>query len=187
MKHNGTQTLITQRLKLRKFTLKDADDMFNNWANDSRVSKYVKWTPHENIENTKKLLSTWIDGYKNDNCYNWAIEYHGSVIGSISVVEMNDRLECATIGYCMGSDYWNKGIMTEALKGVIHYLFNTVGVHRIQAEHDTENPASGKVMSKCGMIYEGTKRKIIKNHDDEWIDLATYAILESDYSDYKGN
>ena len=97
------------------------------------------------------------------------------------LLEVNDKLECATMGYCMSTDYWNKGIMTEALNGVIHYLFCTVGVHRIQAEHDTMNPASGKVMSKCGMIYEGTKRKMVRNHDGEWVDLAQYSILREEY------
>lgn len=182
MKHTGTQTIVTPRLTLRRFLGGDAEQMFKNWTNDSRVAKYVTWQPHGNIENTKALLKMWIDGYKDDNFYNWAIEYDNEIIGNISAVEMNDKLECATIGYCMGFDYWNKGIMTEALGAVIRYLFDTVGVHRIQSEHDTMNPASGKVMSKCGMIYEGTKRKMIKNHDGELIDLAQYAILSDDYN-----
>lgn len=181
MKHTGTQTLTTSRLTLRRFNNSDAEDMFKNWTNDSRVAKYVTWQPHGNIENTKALLEMWIDDYKDEHCYNWAIEYDNRVIGNICAVDMDDKLECATMGYCMGFEFWNKGIMTEALGEVIRYLFDTVGVHRIQAEHDTNNPASGRVMSKCGMIYEGTKRKITKNNDGEWIDLAVYAILSEDY------
>ena len=181
MKHTGTQTLTTQRLTLRRFKDGDAEDMFKNWTNDSRVAKYVTWQPHGKIENTRLLVREWVDNYKHENCYNWAIVYDNDVIGNICAIEMNDKLECPTMGYCMSADYWNKGIMTEALKVVIHYLFCTVGVHRIQAEHDTMNPASGRVMSKCGMIYEGTKRKMIRNHDGEWVDLAQYSILSEEY------
>ncbi|MGN0115659.1 MAG: GNAT family N-acetyltransferase [Acutalibacteraceae bacterium] len=92
MKHTGTQTIVTPRLTLRRFNSGDAEEMFKNWTNDSRVTKYVTWQPHGNIENTKALLKMWIDSYKDENYYNWAIEYDGRVIGNITAVDMNDKL-----------------------------------------------------------------------------------------------
>lgn len=70
--------------------------------------------------------------------------------------------------------------MTEALKAVINYLFEEVGMNRIEARHNTLNPASGRVMQKSGMKFEGIMRQIKVNKYGEFYDLAVYSILKSD-------
>ena len=88
-------------------------------------------------------------------------------------------MEEAIIGYCMGTKWWGQEIMPEAGKAVIKYLFEEVGFNRISASHDKNNPKSGKVMQKIGMIYEGTHRSGGVNNqgiiDDVW-----YAVLRED-------
>ncbi|HEY8392736.1 MAG TPA: GNAT family protein [Capillibacterium sp.] len=84
------------------------------------------------------------------------------------------------IGYCLSKRYWNQGIMTEALKAVIAYLIKEVGFKRVQAVHQVENPASGRVMIKAGMKHEGRLRGYVLNNRNELVDCEMYAILEDE-------
>ena len=63
---DNTKTLDTERLILRKFTIDDAEGMFNNWATDSETNKFLSWPIHNNIEETKGVISKWISNYEND-------------------------------------------------------------------------------------------------------------------------
>lgn len=179
--HKGTQTLQTERLVLRPFTVDDAPVMFQNWANDPRVTEFLTWAPHGTVENTTALLKRWCADYEKINCYNWVMVYQGAPIGGISVVRLSERDEWAELGYCMGYDYWNKGIMTEAVRTVMEFLFREVGINRLVIEHAVRNPGSGRVAQKCGLTLEGVKRQYFKKHDDEFLDVAQYAILKSDW------
>lgn len=181
--HKGTNTIETERLILRKFKIEDAEGMYKNWATDKEVTKFLKWKIHENIEFTKKLMNNWIDAYENESTYNWVIEIKDEkqIVGNISAVKVNKSNLSCEIGYCISSKYWNKGITTEAMRAVIDYLFKEVGFNRIKALYDTNNPASGKVMAKSKMIYEGTFRQAGVRGDKEFYDLAQYAILRDDY------
>lgn len=179
--HKGTKTLHTERLILRRFTVEDAEDMFDNWANDEKVTRYLTWQPHESVDFTRQLLGGWVEAYDSAKTYNWAIQLDGKVVGGISVVRMSDKCEYAELGYCLGHDYWNKGFMSEAAKAVIRYLFSEIGVHRVCISHATVNPGSGKVAQKCGMTYEGTKREHFKTAAGKFVDIAEYGILRSEW------
>lgn len=89
--HKGTQTIHTERLILRKFTVDDAQAMFENWASDEKVTRYLTWCPHESPEATKQLLELWCAAYENPNTYNWVMEYEGTPIGNISVVRLSEK------------------------------------------------------------------------------------------------
>ena len=175
--HKGTKTITTARLTLRRFTVDDAQDMFRNWANDGRVTKYLTWQPHEGVAASAEILSQWTAAYLVEDNYNWAMEYQGRCIGSISVVRCSSRDESAELGYCLGFDYWNKGLMTEAVKAVIAFLFDEVGFHRVVIRHAVKNPGSGRIAQKCGLTYEGTARESFKSREGEFLDIAFYAIL----------
>jgi len=181
--HRGTQIIDTERFLLRKLEVADADDMFKNWATDSEVTKFLSWKPHDNVEETKEIISQWALEYEKDDNYDWAIILKDiwEVIGEISVVRMEEKHYSCEVGYCMSRKYWNKGIMTEALKDVINYLFSEVGFNRIVALHDTNNSASGKVMLKSGMKYEGTLRQANYNEKRGFYDLAVYGILKDEW------
>lgn len=183
MTHKGTQTITTRRLTLRRFQPEDAQDMFENWANDERVTRFLTWTPHGSPELTKQLLSIWCAAYENPNNYNWVIEKDGKAIGSISMVRMDEESENAELGYCLGHAYWNQGIMAEAAKAVIDYLFREVGFHRIEIGHAVKNPASGRVAQRCGLTYEGTKREFYKCASGEFLDIAEYGILRREWEE----
>ena len=183
LNHKGTKTIETDRLILRQFTMEDAEPMFRNWANDDEVTKHLTWPTHSDVEVTKMVLSDWTSHYAKPDFYNWAIvlkENGGEPIGNISVVRINHNTECAAMGYCMSRAHWRKGVMPEALKAVVDFLFDEVGFNRIEAEHDVNNPASGRVMEKAALRYEGTLRQSGRNNQGI-VDLVWRAILRSDW------
>jgi len=183
MKHLGTKVLETDRLILRPFRMEDARAMYDNWASDPEVTKFLSWSAYSSIEDACAILNIWLKSYERPDFYQWAIveKNLGQPIGSISVVNSDDQVEMAEIGFCIGKRWWRQGIMPEALKAVIRYLFEDVGMQRIEAGHDPENPASGAVQRKCGLQYEGTFRRRIRSNRGI-TDVAWYSILKDEYN-----
>ena len=177
----GTQTIETDRLILRRFTIDDAEDMYNNWASDPEVTKFLTWPTHSSVDVSRYVLNDWVPHYEEGDFFNWAMELkeNGQVIGNISVVEVKERTEAADMGYCMGRAYWGRGLMPEALKAVMDYLFDVVGLNRVAACHDVNNPKSGRVMDKAGMKREGILRGAGRNNrgicDEVW-----HSMIRSD-------
>lgn len=182
MNHCGTKTLETERLILRKFRLDDAGDMFRNWASNPNVTKFLIWQPYTNVDDVKAYIQSCIDCYEKADYYNWVIEYkeNGQAIGNISVVELKEHTLCTVIGYCIGEGYWHKGITSEAFSKVIEFLFEEVGVNRIESTHDVNNPNSGRVMAKCGLKYEGTLRQAGVSNQGIF-DCVVRSILKSEW------
>lgn len=177
--HKGTQALQTPRLTLRPFLADDAKAMFTNWASDPEVTKFLTWPTHTNLEVSQWVCNDWVSHYTEPDYYQWAIVYAGQPIGSIAVVEHDDRVGKAQIGYCIGRNWWHMGIVSEALKAIMDYLFNEIGFDRIEARHDVRNPHSGNVMKKCGMKYEGTLRQSDWNNQGV-CDACWYALLKNE-------
>lgn len=183
MKHCGTQIIETERLILRRFALTDSDAMYDNWASDTEVTKYLMWPAHKNQEISEAVTKEWVASYNKNYFYQWAIiikEESDKPIGCIGITHMDEAVSMAHIGYCIGRAWWHKGISTEALKAVIDFLFKNVEIHRIESRHDPRNPYSGEVMKKCSMIYEGTLRKSDWNNQGI-CDASYYSILKSEY------
>lgn len=182
MNHKGTIKLETERLILRKFTAEDAEAMFENWASEDEVTKFLTWPTHANADMTKLLLTVWVENYEKPDFYNWVIELKatGEIVGNISVVKVQENIEGAVLGYCMGTKWWGQEIMPEAGRAVIKFLFEEVGFHRIAANHDKNNPKSGRVMQKIGMTYEGTLRSAGFCNQGV-IDEVWYSILKEEF------
>ena len=180
--HKGTVTIETDRLILRRFTMEDAEAMFRRWASDDEVTKHLTWPTHSSLEISKMVLTDWTSHYPEPDFYNWAIvlkENGPEPIGNISVVGIDNKVDAATMGYCMSRAHWGKGVMTEALTAVIDFFFDEVGFNRIDADHAVDNPASGRVMEKSGMRYEGTHRQAVRTNCGI-VDIKKWAILKSD-------
>lgn len=182
MENKGTNILKTERLLLRPFKESDAEAMFANWANDPEVTKFLTWEPHGSVDVTRVLLKSWEEASRQPDVYNWAIEYDGELIGNISLVNKVDAYQAyGSIGYCMGKKWWGKGLMTEAFQEVLRYCFLEVGFHRIEGIHVATNIGSSRVMEKCGLMYEGTKRRHHHLPSGEWADIVVRGILKEDY------
>ncbi len=182
MKNCGTQRIETDRLILRRYVIEDADAMYKNWASDSEVTKFLTWQPHSSVDVSRSIIEDWLKEYSDEKYYHWAIvlkDNGNEPIGGISAVQMNEDISMVHIGYCLGRAWWRRGIMSEALKAVMDFMFDTVEVNRVESRHDPMNPNSGKVMQKCGMKYEGTLRSADRNNQGI-CDACYYALLRSE-------
>lgn len=184
MKYIGTQILETKRLILRRLTKEDAIEAYNNWCNSDEVSRYVMWDKHNDINVTKKLFEDWEKEYNDLSTYKWIVELKETkeLIGTIDVVSKKYmQYGTCEIGYCYGEKYWGYGYATEALKSVIKFLFEECEAQTIYANHMSNNPASGKVMLKSGMAYEGTLKNRIVDKLGKRNDLLSYSITRDEY------
>ncbi len=182
MQHKGTQTIRTERLTLRPFTLEDVPAAYRNWCSDPEVTRFLRWPAHATEQVTRMVLTDWISSYQRPEFYQWAIVPHeaGEVVGTISVVDQEELSAKMHIGYCIGRPWQNKGYTTEALSTVVDFLFSRVEAGRIESQHDPENPASGRVMTKCGLLPEAVLRKA------DWsnrgiVDACMHAILREEW------
>lgn len=178
MLHRGTQSIETSRLILRRACREDAEAMFRNWASDPEVTKYLTWPAYEKVDTAHMILNFWVGEYEKPEFYQWMIvpKELGQPIGTISVVGCSDEREEVEIGYCIGRNWWHKGIVTESLSAVMDYFFQNVGAKRITSRHDPNNPNSGAVMRKCGMKYLYTTQNSDRNNQGI-CDTAHYEIL----------
>ena len=179
LNHIGTQEIKTDRLLLRRFTIDDINDYFI-WTGCPEVSRFNMEKPHKNIEEAKTELLQYINNYRNIDFYMWGIVFENELIGFCCGNEMNEDIRSICIGYGIKKKHWNKGITTEATKALIDYFFN-IGFNRIFSYHNSLNPASGKVMLKSGMTFEGRIRGGSKLAG-EICDCLQYSILREDWT-----
>lgn len=177
--HKGTQTIITERLLLRKILPEDAEMVFK-WMSDTEVCKYERWEPHNSVDFTRGYIIEVFNGYKSNTTYQWGIQLNDKLIGSVSIVGVNDYDQKAIIGYCLAKEYWSNGYMTEAVKAVINYMLFDIGLNRIEATHSVENGASGRVLEKAGMVLEGNAKDYYYCNSG-FQDSNLYAITKSLY------
>ena len=139
----------------------DAGDMYSNWVTDPEVCRFWPWKPHKNIGETKAKLTEWIGEYSKPDYYHWIIELKdvSQAVGYIYFADVDDTYDSVSIHYALSRKYWNRGIMTEAVKRAMEFAFEDLGVRRIHSNHHVENPASGRVLRKSGMRYVKTEYK----------------------------
>ena len=186
MKHKGTITIETNRLCLRAFKLSDTEAAFRNWTSDEKVTEFLRWPTHTDISTTERVIRSWVEESQKADFYQWAIVLKeiNEPIGTISVVGINEDLSILHIGYCIGSKWWHQGITSEAFSSIIPYLFDEVGANRIESQHDPNNPHSGNVMKKCGLIYEGTLRQADFSNKGI-VDACIYSLLKDEWKKHK--
>ena len=173
-------TLETRRLILRPLRMRDAEDLYA-YARDPEVSRYVLWEAHRHIGESRQFLRSAIWQYRKGLPGSFAVTLRdsGRMIGTVGFMWVNTDHRSAEVGYSLSRDYWNRGIMTEALRAVVAFGFDTLRLNRIEAQHELDNPASGRVMAHVGMRYEGTLRQRLRNKG-RYVDVALYAILRED-------
>ena len=169
--------LSTERLVLRKLVIDDVNSIFNNWANDPEVTKYMTWEAHKSIEETKQILDIWLKEYKNPKTirYGIVLKENNELIGAIDVVDYIDNNP--EIGYCLSRKYWNKGYMTEACKAVVEYLF-AIGYKTILIEADERNIGSNRVIEKVGFKYTNKETKLCSSFKPDVITVNWYKIIK---------
>ena len=150
-----TPTLETDRLLLRPFTYEDAEDVFTCWESDPDVAKYMFWTSHNDIEKTKEWISFEIGQIEKDDWYRFALVLkETNVLIGTGLIYFEEEVDSWEIGYNLGKKYWGKGYTTEAMKQIISFAQEELGITEIVGRYAKENPESGKVMEKLGFQFE---------------------------------
>lgn len=172
--------LETERLTLRKLYLRDARDVYL-WSSDERVARYVLWDAHRSVSESRNYIRYIRRLYRAGHPSSWGIVLKETdrVIGTIGLMWYSSANSSAEVGYSLSADHWNRGLATEALRAVLDFCFDRLTLNRVEAQYDVRNPASGRVMEKCGLRQEGILRNRIYNKS-EYVDVALCAVLRSD-------
>lgn len=174
-------TIRTSRLVLRPVRMSDAQDLYE-YSRDPEVARHVLWDAHTSIHQTRQYIRFLIRQYRNASPGTLVIALRetGKVVGTIGFMWMQSENRSAEIGYSLSRAYWNQGLMSEALRAMVEYGFLKLGLNRIEAQHESDNPASGHVMKNAGMRHEGTLRQRVFNKG-RFADVELYAILRNDF------
>jgi ribosomal-protein-alanine N-acetyltransferase len=171
----------TERLVLRRPVADDARAIFDEYAQDADVSRYVVWRPHGDVKETTAFLARCQTGWDAGNDLSWAITLAGDdrVVGMVGA---RPRGHMADIGYVLARRLWGRGIVAEAARAVVETAFRDPNVYRVWAVCDVENRASARVMEKVGMTHEGVLRKWIvhPNISPYPRDVHCYARIRTD-------
>ena len=143
--------LETERLILRPLNIDDAESVYK-WASDERVAKYMIYSRHKSIDDTKKFIAS-LENLP-DNSYEWGflLKDTAKLIGS-GGIRYVEKEKAWSFGYNIRYDCWNKGYTTEAAKCMINFAYSKCGARDFISEHAIDNPASGRVMEKCGLKF----------------------------------
>lgn len=149
-----TPYLETDRLRLRTFKQDDAEEVFKCWESDSRVSKYMFWTSHNDINKTIKWVESEMDNIEKDDWYRWCIEEKstGNIVGTC-LIYYEDEVENYEIAYNLGYEYWGNGYTTEAMQEAIRFAKNKLKIKKLIGRHAKLNTESENVMKKLGFKY----------------------------------
>ena len=172
----------TARLLLRAFALADVPQLVT-LAGNYEVAKNTLNIPHPYLEeDARRWVQLTQENYAQQTGYAFAIELlsSGEFIGGIGLT-IERRFDRAEAGYWLGQPYWGQGLASEALAAVLHFGFDELKLNKIYATHIAENPASGRVMLKNGMVKEGELAQHTKR-DGRYYDLWQYRLTRGEYA-----
>ena len=166
----------TERLHLRPPQIEDAALIFESYAQDPDVTKYLVWQPHKSVNETKSFLNRCVSVWAEGSAYPWVLTRNedGKLIGMVEV--RIDRYK-ADLGYVLTKTEWGKGYITEAVRAIVAWGLSQEEIYRVWAVCDVENRASARVLEKVGMRKEGVLRRWIihPNISNEPRDCYSYA------------
>lgn len=177
-----TPTLETERLRLRPCVDDDADDLFALQSN-AHVLRYWDSPPWDDRASAERFLARSTQMAQEGSGVRVAIERvgDGAFVGWCTFNSWNPDFRSASLGYCLTEASWGRGYATEAARALLTWAFDTLDLNRVQAETDTRNVASARVLEKLGFVREGTLREdCIVNGDvsDSWV----YGLLRRDWA-----
>lgn len=180
--HTGTQTIVTQRLILRRFEYSDNQDMLSYWVSDEKIQSLYSEPVYATSEAVKGLLDKYTGSYERNDYYRWAVilKETGECIGQIAYFLVDSKNRFAEIEYCIGSKFQKRGFATEATRAVIEFGFEKINLHKVQICTKTINVPSRRVIEKCGFVFEGTLRDYFYMNG-EYVGRHYYSMLRDEY------
>jgi ribosomal-protein-alanine N-acetyltransferase len=175
---NPYTSLQTERLNLRQITMADAEDYFLV-RSSSEAMKFIGKPLHQSIEETKELIKKIEGGINTNEAIAWALSLkeNPKLFGTIGYHRIEKENFRAEIGYMILPEYWNKGLVSEAIKEVIKFGFEKMQLHSIEAKIDPNNIGSAKVLTKSGF----TKDAYFKEnffYNGKFSDTEIYSLLK---------
>lgn len=174
-----TPTLETERLRLRPFTDSDADALWDLHSN-AFVLRYWDSPPWQERSRVERFLATTRQLADDGTGARVAMEHEGTFLGWCALVRWNPGFRSAALGYCLNEAAWGHGYATEGARALLEWAFATLDLNRVQAEADTRNVASARVLEKLGFQLEGTLREdcvVDGVVSDSWV----YGLLRRDW------
>jgi len=152
------ETFQTERLRLRKPEIADAEPIFHAYAQDEEVTKYLTWRPNRTVAETRDFLRSCLAGWNERKSFHWVIlsKTPEELLGMISARLDGPKWE---LGYVLARPHWSKGYMTEVVKTLICWALSQPSIYRVWSVCDIDNLASARVMEKAGMTKEGILRR----------------------------
>jgi RimJ/RimL family protein N-acetyltransferase len=154
------EMLETVRLRLRAPRLEDAQVIFDSYAQDPAVTRYLTWLPHQSIETTEKFIVDCIERWAKVSAFPYVIT-RSSDSRLLGMIDLRPDQHGANIGYVLAKEHWRQGIMTEAARCVVDFALAQPALFRVQAFCDVSNIASARTLEKIGMRREATLSRYI--------------------------
>lgn len=175
-------TIKTKRLVLRPPTEKDGQVLFELMS-DTRVTKFLSWESHTNIQTTKSLIENFILSQNNDKGYHWCICLENKIIGLVSLIDVKRKIRTWTLNrselsYWISTNNQGNGYATEASKGVIDFGFQYLNFHKIIVAHANLNIESKSICDKLGFKQYAHEYDAFKK-DGVWHDLIWYELINN--------
>jgi len=171
--------LETPRLLLRLPVWEDSATIFQKYAQDPQITKYLIWRPHETVQVTREFIRCCMQCWQDGTAFPWVVvrQRDQELVG---MLELRIDAFRADLGYVIARDYWGHGYATEITKSVIAWALRQEQIYRVWATCDIENIASARVLEKSGMQREGILRRYIihSNISDEPRDSYCYAVVK---------
>lgn len=172
----------TERLILRKLEQRDAPLYFERISSREAVAKTMLWEPHQHPGETEALVARCVQWYADPTFCRWAIALKSddTIIGVADLLRFTEDHRCS-FAYMIGEEFWGQGYATEALRAIFAYGFDHLNLRQIEADHFSDNPASGRVMQKLGMQHVGSTPKAYEKngifHDVEVYTLTKDQLI----------
>lgn len=171
--------LETERLILRPFTEADASDLYE-YAQDPRVGPAAGWPPHKSVDESREIIGSVFSA---PNTFAVVDKLSGKVIGSAGFVGRHQALLPGPddeIGYALNPDFWGRGLIPEAVRELLRYGFEELGLSAIWCGHYDFNDKSRRVVEKCGFIHRFTDRTWVELMGEECTELH-YALTREEW------
>ena len=182
MRYVEFEDLYTERLHLRKLRREDIPVYYERLGSSEAVTKYMLFPPHQDISESVESVEKALRRYEEGKCYRYCIALKDTdeLIGIIEPLRFDEERDSCSFAYMLAQKFWGQGYGTEAVEAVFGFLFEKMGIERIEADHMAENPASGAVMRKVGMVKTGLEKAKYEK-DGVLHDAVCYAITKEQW------
>ncbi len=175
------EEIETPRMRLRRASPADAEAIYETYARDPEVARFVLFKPDQTLEDVQWFLQKSVEAWEAGTGASWVMTLKpgGELVGMIDL-----RIEAeANLGYVLARRFWNRGLATEAVRAVIACAFRRPDIHRVWAVCEVNNTASVRVLEKSGMICEGKleRHMVFPNLGAEPRDVLKYGIAREDW------